>query len=83
VKKNERSRLLYSIANDLSVILWASELAQRDLDPESDTRAHLAHIRQRVHEARCPAEGYPGKRHRVRQAPRPEVRVDDLPAATC
>jgi hypothetical protein len=39
------------IANDLSVILWASELAQRDLAPESDTHAHLAHIRQRVHES--------------------------------
>ena len=51
MKKNELSRLLCSIANDLSVILWASELAQRDLDPESDTHAHLVHIRQRVHES--------------------------------
>jgi len=33
------------------VILWASELAQRDLDPESGAHVHLAYIRQRVHES--------------------------------
>ena len=51
MKKSELTHLLCDIANDLSVILWSSEFAQRDLEPESDAHAHLARIRKRVHES--------------------------------